>query len=176
MDDTIYFAVGFKSYDITRTSGTAGEWYDWTERSRKSITRISFTGKAMEWISSIMREASKAKGNTVRRWKKKDDFTEIYCARNFNKYGRYISLINVRGKRRAVIIVPELSFNSGWSGIAEKIGRFIHSYKHVGNLETHRLVDSDIPYVDMLKSSKWTNKGRKDMPEKIIKGAGQNLH
>ncbi|KAK6791592.1 hypothetical protein RDI58_010673 [Solanum bulbocastanum] len=26
-------------------------------------------------------------------------------------------------------------------GIAEKIGRFIHSYKRVGNLETHRLVD-----------------------------------
>ncbi|KAH0745972.1 hypothetical protein KY285_007629 [Solanum tuberosum] len=156
MDDTIYFAVGFKSYDITRTSGTTGEWYDWTERSRKSITRISFTGKAMEWISSIVREASKAKGNTVRRWKKKDDFTEIYCARNFNKYGRYISLINVRG----------------WSGIAEKIGRFIHSYKRVGNLETHRLVDSNIPYVDMLKSSKWTNKGRKDMPEKIIKRGG----
>ncbi|KAG5576718.1 hypothetical protein H5410_056852 [Solanum commersonii] len=126
----------------------------------------------MEWISSIMQEASKAKGNTVRRWTKKDDFTEIYCARKFNKYGRYINLINARGKRRAVIIVPELSFNSGWSGIAEKIGRFIHSYKRMGNLETHRLVDSNTPYVDMLKSSKWTNKGRKDMPEKIINRGG----
>ncbi|KAG5599070.1 hypothetical protein H5410_030440 [Solanum commersonii] len=79
------------------------------------------------------------------------------------------------GKRRAVIIVPELSFNSGWSGIAEKIGRFIHSYKRVGNLETHRLVDSNIPYVDMLKSSKWTNKGRMDMPKNIIKRGGGGI-
>ncbi|KAG5589816.1 hypothetical protein H5410_040330 [Solanum commersonii] len=28
MDDIIYFAVGFKSYDIARTSGTTGDWYD----------------------------------------------------------------------------------------------------------------------------------------------------
>lgn len=43
----------------------------------------------------------------------------------------------------------------------------------MGNIETHRLVDSNIPYVDMLKSIKWSNKGRKDMPaEKIIKGGG----
>lgn len=105
IDDTIYFAVGFKSYDITRPSDTTGEWYDWTERSRNSITRTSFTVKKMEWISSILREASQTKGNIVRRWKKKDAFAEIYCTRNFNRNGRYISLINVRGRRRAVIIV-----------------------------------------------------------------------
>ncbi|WMV44637.1 hypothetical protein MTR67_038022 [Solanum verrucosum] len=146
---------------LVRHSAMYGLHRDDTERSRELNSSpggyYPFVYKkveAMEWISSIMREASKAKGNTVRRWKKKDDFTEIYCARNFNKYGRYISLINVRG-------------------IAEKIGRFIHSYKCVGNLETHRLVDSNIPYVDMLKSSKWTNKGRKDMPEKIIKRGGR---
>ncbi|KAF3627735.1 hypothetical protein FXO37_29714 [Capsicum annuum] len=48
---------------------------------------------------------------------------------NFNKSGRYISLTNVRGRRRSVIIIPELNFNSGWEFIAEKIiaekmGRF----------------------------------------------------
>uniref|UniRef100_A0A0V0HU48 Putative ovule protein n=1 Tax=Solanum chacoense TaxID=4108 RepID=A0A0V0HU48_SOLCH len=88
----------------------------------------------MEWISWTLREASKSKGNSVRRWKKKDAFSEIYCARNFNKFGRYISLINIRGRRRAVIIIPELNFNSGWTGIAEKVGRFISSHKRGGEL------------------------------------------
>ncbi|KAG5589820.1 hypothetical protein H5410_040334 [Solanum commersonii] len=101
----------------------------------------------MEWISWTLQEASKSKGNSVRRWKKKDAFSEIYCAKNFNKFGRYISLINIRGRRRAVIIIPELNFNSGWTGIAEK---------------KHRLVDNNISYANMLRSTKWGNEGREN--------------
>jgi len=71
-------------------------------------------------------------------------------------------LINVRGRRRAVIIIPELNFNSGWTGIAEKVGRFISSHKHGGNLEKHRLVDNNISYANMLRSTKWGNEGRKN--------------
>ncbi|KAH0722003.1 hypothetical protein KY289_005047 [Solanum tuberosum] len=161
MEDNIYFAVGFKAYDISRTLGTVGAWYDWTERNRKSVTRTTFNEKTMEWIVQTLREASLTRGNTVKRWKKKDSFSEVFCSRNYNKFGRYISLINVRGRRRGVIIIPELAFNSGWLSIAEKVGRFINSHKKVVSLGNHRLVNRDIPYATALRSIKWANKGSK---------------
>lgn len=83
------------------------------QRGAETITRTSFTIKAMEWVCAILREAYKTKGNIVRRWKKKDAFAEIHFSRNFNKYERFFSLINVRGRRRTVIIVPKLTSNSG---------------------------------------------------------------
>lgn len=59
MENTIYFAVGFKSYDVTRNIGTAGEWFEWTERSRNAITRTTFNKRTMEWVVRTLREASK---------------------------------------------------------------------------------------------------------------------
>ncbi|KAF3624623.1 hypothetical protein FXO38_30152 [Capsicum annuum] len=109
--------------------GTAGEWYEWTERSRNAITKTSFSKRSMIWIIQVLREASKTKGNVVIRWKKTKNLSEIFCARNFNKPGRYISLINVRGRRKSVKIIPEMTFNSGWGFMAEKMGRFIFTQK-----------------------------------------------
>ncbi|KAG5593186.1 hypothetical protein H5410_043700 [Solanum commersonii] len=83
----------------------------------------------MEWIVQILREASLTRGNMVKRWKKKDGFSEFFCSRNYNKYGCYISLINVKDRRREVIIIPELNFNSRWLSFAEKVGKFINSRK-----------------------------------------------
>ncbi|KAH0675595.1 hypothetical protein KY285_023396 [Solanum tuberosum] len=60
------------------------------------------------------------------------------------------------------MIISELTLNSGWTGIAEKVGRFISSHKRGGNLEKHRLVDNNIPYANMLRSIKWGNEGRKN--------------
>ncbi|KAH0652781.1 hypothetical protein KY289_030459 [Solanum tuberosum] len=74
MEDCIYFAVDFKSFDINRITGTSGEWYEWTERSRKDITRTSFSKRSMIWIMQVLREASKMKGNVVKRWKKTESF------------------------------------------------------------------------------------------------------
>lgn len=161
MEDIIYFAVGFKAYDISRTLGTIRAWYDWTERNRKFVTRTTFNEKTREWIVQTWREASLQRGNMVKRWKKKDSFSEVFCSRNYNKYGSYITLINVRGRRRGVIIIPELAFNSGWLSIAEKVGRFINSHKKSMSLGTHRLVNRDIPYATVLRSIKWANKGSK---------------
>lgn len=39
----------------------------------------------------------------------------------------------MRGRRRSVIIIPELIFNSGWDFIAEKVGRFIFGQKKEDN-------------------------------------------
>lgn len=36
MDNSIYIAVGFKSYDIARTSGMAETQYEWTEKAATS--------------------------------------------------------------------------------------------------------------------------------------------
>uniref|UniRef100_A0A0V0HI06 Putative ovule protein n=1 Tax=Solanum chacoense TaxID=4108 RepID=A0A0V0HI06_SOLCH len=68
-----------------------------------------------QWNGSLrcFGRLQKQGGTTVRRWRKKDVFSEIYCARNYNKYGRYISLINVKGRRRAMIIISKLTLNSG---------------------------------------------------------------
>jgi len=138
MENTIHFAVGFKSYDLARLSGTAGDWYDWTERSR---TTTHFTKKTMMWILQRLKEASLSKGNSVRRWKMREDFSETFCARNLNKYGRYISIINLKGKRRSVLIIPELTLNSGWTFVAEKVDRFIKSQKNELPTMEHRLTD-----------------------------------
>ena len=158
MEDCIYFAVGFKSFDINRITGTAGEWYEWTERRRNAITRTSFSKRSMIWIMQILREASKMKGNVVKRWKKTENLSEIFCARNFNKFGRYISSINVRGRRRSVIIIPELTFNSGWEFIAVKVGRFLFTQKMEENRIEQRLVDDNIPYAEALRSRKWIDR------------------
>ncbi|KAG5570567.1 hypothetical protein H5410_060333 [Solanum commersonii] len=88
---------------------------DWNKRDTlKSLVR------EFKWKIVILREASLTRGNMVKRWKKKDGFSEVFCSRNYNKYGRYISLINVKDKRREVIIIPKLNFNSGWLSFAEK--------------------------------------------------------
>lgn len=88
MENCIYFAVGFKFFDIERISSAHGCWYEWTERSRNAITRTRFSKEAMEWIVKVLKEASQTYGNSVRRWRKTNDIAEVYCARNYNKYGR----------------------------------------------------------------------------------------
>lgn len=59
--------------------------------------------------------------------------------------------------------------------ITEKIGRFVNSYKHVGNVEIHRLVDSNLPYMDMLESNKWASKGKEDIPTEEITKMGHKI-
>lgn len=78
MDDNIYFAVGFKAYNITRTYGTVGSSYDWTERNINSIVRTTFNEKTKEWIVQTLREKSLTKGNMVKIWKKKDVFHKFF--------------------------------------------------------------------------------------------------
>jgi len=46
MDNFIYFAVGFKSFDIERLSRTSGIWFEWTERSRKAALKFMYKYKS----------------------------------------------------------------------------------------------------------------------------------
>ncbi|KAH0748151.1 hypothetical protein KY290_027383 [Solanum tuberosum] len=75
----------------------------------------------------------------------------------------YISLINIKGRRKAIIIIPELTLDSSWSGIAEKIGRFLSSHKYRNNRPTEDgtskrgdkicINDDANSYSDVLKKS-----------------------
>ncbi|KAG5609338.1 hypothetical protein H5410_020619 [Solanum commersonii] len=112
----------------------------------------------MIWITQVMREASRTKGNVVKRWRRLEPLSEIYCARNFNKYGRYLSLISIRGRRRSVIIILEFTLNSGWENIADKMGRFLSSHRKEVESTKQRLVDNNFPFAEAVRSIKWTNR------------------
>ena len=56
---------------------------------------------------------------------KKETLSETFCASNFNNFDRYISLINVKGRRRPIIIIAELTFDSRWAFISEKMRNFM---------------------------------------------------
>lgn len=70
------------------------------------MTMMSISQKKMEWLAFALKKASKGQGNPVCRWKFFDQFTEFVCSRNYNIYGQYVSILNMQGKRRAVIIIP----------------------------------------------------------------------
>ncbi|KAG5577179.1 hypothetical protein H5410_057313 [Solanum commersonii] len=124
-DNRIYFNQGFKSYDITRWTSNHVSWYDWVERSRNKMSRITLSEKVMEWICFILREASFDQKNLVRRWRYKDQAVEFFGTRKYNAHGRYMSILSLKGEDRSVIIVPELDINAGWRSVAFKIQSFI---------------------------------------------------
>ncbi|KAG5569604.1 hypothetical protein H5410_059370 [Solanum commersonii] len=157
-DDTIYFAVGFKSFDITRGVSRVETWYDWVERGRKMMTRMSISQKTMEWLAFALKEASKGQGNSVCRWKYRDQFAEFFCSRNYNKSGRYVSILKLQGKRRAVIFIPEWSLNSGWLDIATKITRFINVKAHKAVKMMHRETEEGLSYSDTVRNNKWATR------------------
>ncbi|KAG5615576.1 hypothetical protein H5410_015400 [Solanum commersonii] len=156
--DTIYFAVGFKSYDITRVVSKEETWYDWVERGRNRVTRMTVSQKTMEWLVYALKEASKDQGNFVRRWKVWDHSTEFFCSKNFNKDGRYISIIKTQGKRRAVIFIPEWSLNFGWMDISTKITRFINAKAQKISKVVHRKTEEGLLYSDSVRNNKWTTR------------------
>ncbi|WMV30161.1 hypothetical protein MTR67_023546 [Solanum verrucosum] len=160
--DIIYFAVGFKSYDITRKISRAEIWYEWVERGRNMMTRASFSQKTMEWIVHLLKEASKTKGNSVKRWKNHDHYSEIFCARNFNRFGRYFSIINLQGKKKKIIIIPEWSFNSGWLDIATKITNFINIKTTRTVKLLHRTTEEGLLYAEAVKNNKWSTREMND--------------
>ncbi|KAF3657610.1 hypothetical protein FXO38_13626 [Capsicum annuum] len=101
----------------------------------------------MEWICNVLKEASTNKGNTVRRWKWQELSSQLFCAKNFNSKGRFVSIVNAKGRNRAVLIITEVTFNAGWWDEAIKIERFIFC-KAARRINECRpmLVDEEIPY------------------------------
>ncbi|WMV45903.1 hypothetical protein MTR67_039288 [Solanum verrucosum] len=108
MDNIIFFSLGGKSYDITESKSKSGIW------------------GAMPWICQKLKEASKNRGKTFKSWKCKDNTTNIFLTQKFNQYEKFVSVITVKGNDRAVIILPENTFNEGWNVLVAKIENFIN--------------------------------------------------
>lgn len=68
-DNIIYFVVDFKSDKIIKSVSRAKEWYEWTDRGSNLIRRTTFSRKTMVWLCETMKEASKIKGNHVKKMK-----------------------------------------------------------------------------------------------------------
>jgi len=126
------------------------------------MTRASFSQKTMEWIVHLLKEASKTKGNSVKRWKNHNHYSEIFCSRNFNRFGRYFSIINMQGKKKTIIIVPEWSFNSRWLDIATKITNFINVKTTRTVKLLHRTTEEGLLYAEAVKNNKWSTREMND--------------
>ncbi|WMV47888.1 hypothetical protein MTR67_041273 [Solanum verrucosum] len=125
-ENTIFYNAGFKSYEITRCKEGAETWYEWTERSRKLVRRGKISIKVLRWLISVFIEASEVQGDSVKRWKVKNLYSDLFCTLKYNKKGKYISFIAIQGQNKAVIITPESSYNTGWGNIAHKIAKFTY--------------------------------------------------
>lgn len=78
---------GFKSYNNTRWTSNNISWYNWVERDRNMMRRITLSEKVLEWICFILREASTDQKNLVRRWRYKDQVAEFLVLGNIMLIG-----------------------------------------------------------------------------------------
>nr|XP_016513337.1 PREDICTED: uncharacterized protein LOC107830322 [Nicotiana tabacum]XP_016513342.1 PREDICTED: uncharacterized protein LOC107830322 [Nicotiana tabacum] len=94
-----------------------------------------------------------------------DHMYTFFCAKKYSDYGKFISIVAVQGERRAVIILPEITFNGGWRDFALKIERFIN--REVPVIQRLRIPVKQIPpksdenhaYLEAFRTDKWKAKG-----------------
>lgn len=113
--------MGVKSFDITASFSDTNTWFDWVERSRPPLRRVSISRGVLLWLCKRMQEASGNEGKIFKSWRCRDIATYIYCTQKFNKYGRYISIIAIKGLNKTIIFLPQTYFNEGWGRLVHKI-------------------------------------------------------
>lgn len=90
------------------------------------MRRMILSKNALICLSKIFCEAFVNKGKSFKSWRCRDISTYIYCTQKLNIYGRFISLIAVKGHSRSIIIIPKNKFNEEWGRLANKIELFIN--------------------------------------------------
>ncbi|KAF3662554.1 putative UDP-glucose 6-dehydrogenase-like isoform 1 [Capsicum annuum] len=176
-EDRIYYHAGFKSFEISKTSSKSETWFEWTERSRNLMRKVSLSRKVMKWLVHVFNDASKEQKMSTKRWKTRDLFAEFYCNLKYNEHGRYISFIAVQGGNRSVIISPEIALNAGWAAIAQKMEKFIATPTRKGPStfnQQHQHQKSS--FAESIRSIKWSSAAIKGATPQIsnsrIKVAG----
>ncbi|KAG5627492.1 hypothetical protein H5410_012710 [Solanum commersonii] len=160
-ENTIFYNAGFKSYEITRCKEGAETWYEWTERSRNLVRRAKISIKVLRWLISVFIEASTVKGDSVKRWKVKDLYSDFFCTLKYNEKGRYISFIAIQGQNKAVILTPESSYNTGWGNIAHKIAKFTYEPTTEQKTQFNKGKALGVSFKDAVRNNRWTTESTK---------------
>ncbi|KAH0689224.1 hypothetical protein KY289_016582 [Solanum tuberosum] len=129
-------------------------WFDWVERSRNRMSKITLNKKVTEWICYILNKVSTDNKNVLRRRRIKDQMAEYFGTRKFNAHGRYMNILSLKGMDRAVVILLE-AFNVGWRDVAAKIGNFINDPSTMLLKAPYKNYDINYPYAKVVGDSKW---------------------
>lgn len=163
MDNRIYFRLGGKSYDLAATKSSSEIWYEWVESASLSMRRMKLRKGALLWLCKRLKEASDIKGKSFKSWRCRGITTYIYCTLKFNKYGRFVFVITVNKEARSVIMLPENTFNEGWTGLISKINAFINkgtqTQKQMPIVKTGEDITTETrggrSYKEVIHASKW---------------------
>ncbi|WMV33130.1 hypothetical protein MTR67_026515 [Solanum verrucosum] len=135
-----------------------------TDNALRPCKKIVKTLKLYNKTVRRMSDASENRGKNFKSWRCRDFSTYIYCSQKFNKYGRFLSIITVKGYNRVVIIIPESSYNGGWGLVATKIEEFITEKTSTPGAvitnggTTEHLLNEKGSFKDALNKNKWTLK------------------
>lgn len=77
-------------------------------------------------------------------------------------HGRYITIINDQRRKRYVIIISEMTFNTGWLDIARKIERFINYKAKQSVVNAPRIIVEGLLYSHTTRGHKWSSKEMND--------------
>ncbi|KAG5595104.1 hypothetical protein H5410_036336, partial [Solanum commersonii] len=124
----------FKSYEITGCK--EGAKHGNLSVARNLVRRAKFSIKVLRWLISVFIEASKVKGDSVKRWKVKDLYLDFFCTLKYNKKGGYIGFIAIQGQNKASSLQSK-STQHGLGKHRHKIAKF--TYEPTNNVGLQHL-------------------------------------
>ncbi|KAG5630998.1 hypothetical protein H5410_002715 [Solanum commersonii] len=125
------------------------------------MRRVEISIKVLRWLISVFNEASKVQGESVKRWKIKDLFSDFFCTPKYNENGRYISFIAIQGQKKAIIITPESSYNGVWGNIAHKIAKFTYEPTTKQKTQSTKAKALGVSFKEAVRNNRWTESTKK---------------
>ncbi|KAG5631015.1 hypothetical protein H5410_002732 [Solanum commersonii] len=125
------------------------------------MRRVEISIKVLRWLISVFIEASKVQGESVKRWKIKDLYSDFFCTLKYNENGRYINFIAIQGQKKAVIITPESSYNGGWGNITHKIAKFTYEPTTKQKTQSTKAKALGVSFKEAVRNNRWTTESTK---------------
>ena len=113
--ENLFFISGDKSFELKNTGDTHFSWFSLIERGRRFTSKVSLDPHNLWWVCEILIQASNGYGQLYRRWSRKQQHNLYRVYQNFNVYGRFVRIEVWHGSSKSAVIIPEMSFNSGWT-------------------------------------------------------------